>query len=374
MKLFHGDCLDILKTLEENSIDSIVTDPPYGLSFMGKKWDYEVPAVEMWKEAFSVLKPGAHLLSFFGTKTYHRGVVNIEDAGFEIRDQVGWLYGSGFPKSHNIGNGWGTALKPAWEPIVVARKPLSEKTVAENVLKWGTGAVNINGCRVEKHNGDRETYGVSGDEESSTGNANTQCYGKFNRIEYKPHSEGRWPANVIHDGSDEVLEEFAKFGVSKSGKDKGKRGKGGIWQPSDGTPCGPQYGDEGTPARFFYSAKANKKDRDEGLEHLDEKKWIQWQTKNGTSGEASNLSADRNTAYRNTHPTVKPTSLMRYLCRLITPPKGIVLDPFMGSGSTGKAALLENFDFIGIEKEEEYIIIAKARIETINTLSIENFI
>src|SRR5574343_192464 len=151
--LLPGDCLEVLRTLPGNSVDSIVTDPPYGLSFMGKKWDYDVPSTEIWQECLRVLKPGGHLLSFFGTRTYHRGVVRIEDAGFEIRDQIQWIYGSGFPKSHNLKDewqGWGTALKPANEPIVVARKPLEKGlTIAENVLKWGCGAINIDECRVE---------------------------------------------------------------------------------------------------------------------------------------------------------------------------------------------------------------------------------
>ena len=381
--LLHGDCLDRLRELPDCSIDACVTDPPYGLSFMGKAWDYDVPGAEVWREVLRVLKPGGHLLAFAGTRTQHRMAVQIEDAGFEIRDMIAWVYGSGFPKSldvskaidkcngdpnrlhkftawmrttgltarqldeitgtnmgghyltaasqpaiptaalwklirphcgdvpawvdelvqrieaerevlgqktagianpddhdrHTIGGstsvvvditapatpeaqqwaGWGTALKPALEPITVARKPLVG-TVAANVLEHGTGAINVDGCRVGT-------------------------------------SSGRWPANLIHDGSDEPRELL------------------------------------GDAARFFYCAKASKADRGEG----------------------------------NMHPTVKPTELMRYLCRLVTPPGGVVLDPFMGSGSTGKAAALEGFRFIGIERDPDYLAIAQQRIDAIGS-------
>jgi site-specific DNA-methyltransferase (adenine-specific) len=297
VKLILGDCLDKLKDLESNSVDSIVTDPPYGLSFMGQKWDYEVPSVSIWKECLRVLKPGGHLLSFAGSRTYHRMAVNIEDAGFVIRDQIMWVYGSGFPKSHNLKNdhqGWGTALKPAHEPIVMARKPLEKKTIADNVLEYGTGAINIHGCRVE---------------------------------------EGRWPANFIHDGSEEVLEHFPHTKSGKMGPEHNRHtdsSPNGIYGKFDvNHPLGQTYGDAGSAARFFYVAKTNKKDRGED----------------------------------NNHPTVKPTELMRYLCRLVTPKNGTVLDPFMGSGSTGKAAVLEGFNFTGIELSEEYLNIADKRIK-----------
>jgi transcriptional regulator with XRE-family HTH domain len=375
--LRQGDCLDVLRTIDTNTIDAIVTDPPYGLSFMGKRWDYDVPSVEVWYECLRVLKPGGHLLAFAGTRTQHRMAVRIEDAGFEIRDMIAWVYGSGFPKSLDVSKaidkhggasvawfgpwfrkwrtehgitqkqvaalfpsktggltgcvanwelgfnlptpdqfnlirdtfglpfdsieaaerevvaqqrgtvlavapgqdndrssttlditapatpaaqqwaGWGTALKPALEPITVARKPLTG-TVAANVLEHGTGALNVDGCRV-------------GD------------------------ASGRWPANLIHDGSEEPAALL------------------------------------GDAARFFYCAKASRSDRGEG----------------------------------NNHPTVKPTDLMRYLCRLVTPPGGTVLDPFTGSGSTGKAAALEGFHFLGIEREAEYLDIARARIRAV---------
>lgn len=308
--------------MSENSIDSIVCDPPYGISFMGKKWDYDVPSIGAWEECLRVLKPGGHLLSFAGTRTQHRMAVRIEDAGFEIRDMIAWVYGSGFPKSHNLGEqwkGWGTALKPALEPITVARKPLAG-TVSETVLQHGTGALNIDECRIEGvppsvpqpvFNSQRgRTYGFTS--------------GKGRNGEMSK-SSGRWPANFIHDGSEEAVKIL------------------------DGA------------SRFFYCAKASKVDRDEGLKN-NPKPFVQFQTANGTSGKPSSLSEGRNTAYRNNHPTVKPTDLMRYLCRLVTPKGGLVLDPFCGSGSTGKAAMLEGFRFIGIEMDAQYVEIARERV------------
>ena len=289
-ELHHGDCLDVLAHMPSHSVAAIITDPPYGLSFMGKGWDYQVPSVEIWEQCLRVLKPGGYLLAFAGTRTQHRMAVNIEDAGFEIRDMIAWVYGSGFPKSHNVGDGWGTALKPALEPITVARKPF-KGTVADNVLTHGTGAINIDGCRV-------------GD------------------------SKGRWPANLIHDGSDEVTQLFPE---SNGGAHPKKRN-----DSENNCMNGRNYARElpnriemgsGSAARFFYTAKASKDDRDKG----------------------------------NTHPTVKPTDLMAYLCRLVTPPGGIVLDPFMGSGTTGKAALSEGFSFIGIERDPDYYAICKSR-------------
>ena len=434
LSLHHGDCLEVLRSLPDCSVDSVVTDPPYGLSFMGKRWDYDVPSVDVWAECLRVLKPGGHLLAFAGTRTQHRMAVRIEDAGFEIRDMIAWVYGSGFPKSldvskaidkqrddsedihrvvrwvearrvesgvtraqveahfetQNIGQalftitagsksrvatweqwielksllkfdndmdaevwrlngrkgkpgeafaerqvvgqkivngeegtaggyqngiasvrgsdisiqrqinitapatdaakqwqGWGTALKPALEPITVARKPLIG-TVAENVLQHGTGAINVDGGRVEG---------------------------------------GRWPANFIHDGSEEATDLL---------KDS---------------------------ARFFYCAKASKADRDAGLDGSHSKQMDESRKHGNPGGDnPRNRGVQERT---NFHPTVKPTDLMRYLCRLVTPPSGIVLDPFMGSGSTGKAAMLEGFAFVGIEREAEYIDIAKARIQSV---------
>jgi DNA modification methylase len=411
----EGDCREVMASMAASSVDAIVTDPPYGLSFMGKGWDHGVPGVEFWTEAMRVAKPGAHLLAFGGTRTYHRLACAIEDAGWEIRDCVMWVYGSGFPKSldvskaidrmdareeqsarryrftawvrstgvtakqineatgtnmgghyttaasqpaimtrehlkacrHLLGevpewverevdirsvesktfakrevveqrrvpvghsfagptyggdsssrdvditapvteaarkwSGWGTALKPAWEPVIVARNPLTG-AVDENLLEHGTGAMNVDGCRVEGWK-PQVTQGINS-------NASSFNVAKKRRISGDSNA-GRWPANLIHDGSEEVM------GVLSSA------------------------------ARLFYCAKASKKDRGEG----------------------------------NKHPTVKPTDLMRYLCRLVTPPGGLVLDPFCGSGSTGKAAALEGFNFIGIEREAEYAEIARRRIQ-----------
>jgi len=383
MRLFEGDCLSVLKGLPDDSVDSIVTDPPYGLSFMGKKWDYDVPSAEIWRECLRVLKPGGHLLAFAGSRTYHRLVVNVEDAGFEIRDQIMWVYGSGFPKSHNISTsmdkvagaqreiigkhngsgmtksnveqgaqnrnvmewniysndpitdkakqweGWGSALKPAHEPIVVARKPLIGTLVA-NVLEHGTGGINIDGCRIGTDVVGWGGKGRSGD--SATAGASrggTQGGYNYDDGEARP-VEGRFPANFIHDGSDEVVSLF----------------------PEEN-------------ARFFYCAKASKSERNAGLEAFEDKK-----SQHNAGGIGRKVSVEKRLEQgkenapmmKNIHPTVKPVDLMKYLCRLVTPPEGLVLDPFMGSGTTGIAAKVEGFDFIGIEMDREYLAIAEARI------------
>jgi site-specific DNA-methyltransferase (adenine-specific) len=314
-----GDCLDVMKTLDAESIDAIVTDPPYGLSFMGKDWDHGIPGESFWREALRVAKPGTHLLAFGGTRTFHRLTVAIEDAGWEIRDCIMWVYGSGFPKSHNLDGdwqGWGTALKPAWEPIIVARKPLAG-TVAQNVQAYGTGAVNVDWCRIGL-----ETIKVNG---WKCGGEQVYNGRQSSGFDGGTHA-GRWPANLIHDGSDEVV------------------------------------GLIGEAARFFYCSKASKADRDSGLDG--------WESRaNGIgderpSGQSMQRLDGRDTRLtRNHHPTVKPNDLMRYLCRLVTPPGGTVLDPFCGSGSTGKAAVMEGFRFIGIELNPEYAAIAEARIQ-----------
>jgi site-specific DNA-methyltransferase (adenine-specific) len=341
--------------------------------------------------------------------------VRIEDAGFEIRDMIAWVYGSGFPKSLDVSKaidkaagaerevvglkpnkgrvpgtiackglntniagdpitaaatpaarqwqGWGTALKPALEPITIARKPLIG-TVAENVLAHGTGAINVDGCRVQTSEGDY-SHGVSRVKahEGFSGKA----FAHTDRTMTPPNEFGRWPANLIHDGSNEVVVGFPQTGISSGGQASkvGMHKFRGQEKPVDINAPPPGYGDSGSAARFFYCAKASKADRDEGLDTAP-KPFVQFQTANGTSGKPSSLSEGRNTEYRNNHPTVKPTDLMRYLCRLVTPPGGIVLDPFMGSGSTGKAAVLEGFQFIGIEREAEYVEIAKARISNVN--------
>lgn len=530
MKLILGDCLEEMKKMPENSVDSIVTDPPYGLSFMGKKWDYDVPSEEIWRECLRVLKPGGHLLAFAGTRTQHRMAVRIEDAGFEIRDMIAWIYGSGFPKSLNIGKavdklqgnerevvgtqmlggnaaqttkekggtyasntnavgvkpievkltkgtseweGWGTALKPSLEPITVARKPLSEKTVAENVLTHGTGGINIDGCRI-------------GTEVLPEAKAGQSTIGTFERHDMvTPERIGRFPANLIHDGSEEVVGLFpeSKSGARKAGfsnKDKGYEASSYEMrvQWNKDAPA-----EKGSAARFFYCASGETHDIMSTCKNTNARTVLNFfqtipltigsivaksVTENLNDNLAQNvksagivcdscttaiaqslavmvtenmasqviqacttnygnsiphqnlaeivgrwestdtipttaslsqlfgsvlLATDENTSWEkqergedgfaqgkgtrflyqakaskkdrgdNNHPTVKPTDLMRYLCRLVTPKGGTVLDPFMGSGSTGKAAKLEGFKFIGIEREAEYVEIAKARIE-----------
>lgn len=395
--LHRGNCLEVLPTLDENSIDSVVCDPPYHLTsivkrfgadnaapckegktgayarasagFMGKQWDGGDVAFrpETWAEVYRVLKPGGHLLAFSGTRTYHRMACAIEDAGFEIRDQIGWCYGSGFPKSHDVSKGidrmagaerekiatgkpvkriipgadqnkqgweknngreyvpgieftateaaiqwqgWGTALKPAWEPIVLARKPLSEKTVAENVLKWGTGAINVDGCRIGTGTGEPKP-----DYQPNNKNA---VYGSGMGGGEWANTNGRWPANLIHDGSEEVL---AGFPANAAGKDNFRHSATSIYgsEGKDWEYNGDSKSSWGSAARFFYTAKADADDR------LGSK-----------------------------HPTVKPLDLIQYLVRLITPPGGLVLDPFAGTGTAGEAAFREGFKAVLIEREAEY--------------------
>lgn len=386
-RLLRGDCVEVLRGLEENSVDAVVTDPPYGLAFMGKKWDYSVPGVEVWRECLRVLKPGGYLLAFAGTRTQHRMAVNIEDAGFHIRDLIAWVYGSGFPKSHDVskaidkaagaerevvgwqkalGNakqkgaaghyanglnsisqkienvkegwdltapatevakqweGWGTALKPALEPITVARKPFAG-TIAENVLTWGTGAINVDGCRIE-HN---EECKVLAPSLANINNPSEKCRqaGRRNSVlKLKPN--GRWPANLIHDGSDEVNDHF----------------------PDDS-------------ARFFYCPKADKADRDAGLSRAETSAADKTNRKLGSAG--INPYAGTRVPSRNNHPTVKPVALMQYLCRLVTQPGGVVLDPFMGSGTTGRACLAEGFGFVGIERDPDYFDLASERMRRV---------
>jgi len=307
-KLFKGNNMDALAMLPDNSIDSVVTDPPYGISYLNNSWDIQVPTVEFWQEVYRVLKPGGHILSFSSARTYHRMTVNIEDAGFEIRDQIMWMYGQGMPKSLNVGKkvdqlqgneravlevrqvnkinlsgnaektkvdyavtmgeteweGWGTGLKPAHEPICVGRKPIHAKTIAQNVLDFGTGAINVNECKIDSNDG-----------------------------------SSRYPSNVIFDES-------------------------GLSQLTCQNP---------TAKKFFYVSKPGVKEKALGF----------------TEG-------------RNSHPTVKPVSLMAYLCKLVTPKNGVILDPFMGSGTTGVSALCCGFNFIGMELGEEYFDISKTRI------------
>jgi DNA modification methylase len=585
-----GDSLEVLKTLEANSIDSVVTDPPYGLSFMGKHWDYDVPQVELWREVYRVLKPGGHLLSFAGTRTQHRMAVNIEDAGFEIRDMIAWVYGSGFPKSLNIGKavdkiqgnerdfisenyrgknagkksgimgqtveridivtkgnspweGWGTALKPSWEsltvarkaiehrteteyntnicqtllastakqismlnlsepkeglsiaqwiaeknistlgdlseamgilqfyttentnlnivlswlnilaenwiamnististklntitelkildslewvsileniipvkdnqidgwsadvynaisllnalelklkhtlehsvednatflaglevlrpkldPIVLARKPLGEKTIAANVLKWGTGGLNIDGSRITT------TENLNGGMYSGTGKAKTVAdhnWGFQKRDGEYTQPTGRFPANLIHDGSDEVV------GLFPDSKSTGGQAStpSGFGEFGGGTRTvekrNPGLGDSGSAARFFYCAKSSKSERNKGLEGFEDgvSKKYSGGIASAVNSDPHGMSGGGERLMKNHHPTVKPVRLMQYLVKLVTPKGGTVLDPFTGSGTTGIACKLEGFEFIGIEREQEYVDIAQARIE-----------
>jgi site-specific DNA-methyltransferase (adenine-specific) len=413
VQLINNDCIEAMKAMPDNSVDSIVTDPPYELGFMGKSWDASGIAfnIEVWQQALRVLKPGGHLIAFSGSRTYHRMAVAIEDAGFQIRDQIMWVYGSGFPKSHNISkgidkaagaernrdlkwvaiasgsgnygggakggemamvaddvaitpaakqwNGWGTALKPAHEPMVLARKPL-EGTIANNVLTHGVGGLNIDGTRV---------VADEVKEEKSIRNAYENSYGGYgggiarHNGSGTSHNAGRFPANFIHDGSDEVV---GLFPDTKSGNIK----KGTYSHPRKGNvtygdykenPEGEHTGDSGSAARFFYCAKASKRDRNEGLDDFSAVRVHDGREAGNPRG--SNPRNRSNDLKLNHHPTVKPTSLMQYLVRLVTPPNGIVLDPFMGSGSTGKACVYESFDFIGIDQSAEYVEIAQARID-----------
>jgi len=403
--VIHSDCLDAMRAMPDASVDSIVSDPPYGLAFMGKAWDHGVPGEPFWAEALRVAKPGAYLVAFGGTRTYHRLACAIEDAGWEIRDCLSWLYGSGFPKSHDVSKamdkaagaereryarpafggtfsddagttygtalsnhpatdlarqwqGWGTALKPAWEPIILARKPLVG-TVAANVAAHGTGALNVDGCRIgteARTNGGMSSLGVMHDDD------------------WKPRSvssevSGRWPANVCLD-EDAAAMLDAQSGISKgSGPREGVRGghKFGGEKGENDTLVGRWHGDSGGASRFFYTAKASRREREAGLEGMPERDksshygdGLNSATKVRTV-EQADVGVDRGSA-RNHHPTVKPIALMRWLVRLVTPPNGLVLDPFTGSGTTGCAAVLEGFRFLGCEREAEYVAIAEKRI------------
>lgn len=403
-RLVHGNCLDVLATLDAMSIDSCVTDPPYEIGMMSKKWDSTGIAndSEMWKYVLRALKPGGRLLAFSATRTYHRMACAIEDAGFEIVDQIGWAFASGFPKSHNVSkgidkadgwerekkvfdqkpgmakswdtgggrgfsgteavedtpicedaqlwNGWGSALKPAWEPICCAMRPL-KGSIQRNVREYGTGGLNIDACRVGTEGGTRK---LPSDVKCGTV---ATVGGYLNARVGVAIDAGRWPANLVHDGSPEVLALFPRTGPSR--KAKSTSNPGTVYGAGKGLPSHTGvYGfDEpaGSAARFFYCAKSSSQDRDEGLEGLLQNAGAMCGRTDGTlDGEIPQRI--------NVHPTVKPTSLMRWLVRLVTPPGGTVLDPFTGSGSTGKACGLEGFKFLGIEMSEEYLEIARQRI------------
>jgi site-specific DNA-methyltransferase (adenine-specific) len=411
--IYQGNNLEILPTLADNSVDSIVCDPPYELGFMGKSWDSSGIAysVELWQECLRVLKPGGHLLAFGGTRTWHRLAVAIEDAGFEIRDNIAWLYGSGFPKSHNISkaidkaagaertiigrnpnsrenatkdntlyesgtvgktdfiteattdeakawDGWGTALKPAHEPIVVARKAV-EGTVANNVLTYGVGALNIDGTRVGTEVMGGQTVVSSLGRRTNEGGKHSDFVANI--------SQGRWPANIILDEfTAELLDQQSGISKSKPSQKKDTTHAEEIYGKGLGNWSGSSHNDAGGASRFFYVAKANKRDRNEGLDELPiQRPDLRTATGMGTFEEKGVQ------PQRNFHPTVKPTALMQYLIRLVTPSNGVVLDPFAGSGSTGKAAILENKRFIGIELTADYLPIIEGRlqhaVETMNT-------
>jgi site-specific DNA-methyltransferase (adenine-specific) len=406
--LYNSECLEKLKSLPDDSIDAVVTDPPYGLSFMGKKWDYDVPSVAIWEECLRVLKPGGYVLAFSSSRTYHRMAVRVEDAGFEIRDQLMWIYGSGFPKSHNIGKaidklkgkerkvvgknpnhrtttgllklgfqdgkasstitkgsseweGWGSALKPAHEPIVMARKPLSEKSLAENVLKWGTGGINIDACRIgseiltHKGAGKSNIGAVGGSFENGTKEGLVFT------------SEGRFPANIILDEeAGKILDE--QSGTTKTKADlnykHNKTNSDSEIFKSRGTYT--PRADEGGASRFFYCAKVSTKERNKGCDDL-EKKDKAGKGFRPNHGVKAELGEDGNPYGRwgkiaNNHPTVKPIALMEYLIKLVSKEEATILDPFMGSGSTGIAAKKLNRNFVGIEMDEGYYTIASKRI------------
>jgi DNA modification methylase len=422
-RVFLGDCRDVLKGLPNNSVDSIVTDPPYELGFMGKKWDNTGIAydVTVWAECLRVLKPGGHILAFGGSRTWHRLAVALEDAGFELRDSIAWIYGSGFPKSLDVSKaidkksgyegdvigsetvdvgiqggsmhagrsqkleereirelspeakqwqGWGTALKPAFEPVVVGRKPFGKGvTVAENVLAWGVGGLNIDGSRIGGEIVSTHSRGVNGAFPKRPGETSAEESGrKQDQRSGLDHTErvGRWPANVILDEvTARLLDE--QSGVTSAGRFPGNSQKAPKFSGRTYN-NGSEYAgrvdeqaratDSGGASRFFYVAKASKRDRNEGLEELQDvmaTKYAQddWTIKNMKTGSRPT---------KNFHPTVKPTQLMRYLIKLVTPEGGVVLDPFTGSGSTGKAALLDGYGFIGAELTEEYLPIIEGRL------------
>jgi DNA modification methylase len=415
--LHTGDCRDVMATLPAESVDAIVCDPPYGLSFMGKGWDHGVPGVDFWVEALRVLKPGGHLIAFGGTRTYHRLAVAIEDAGFEVRDCLMWLYGSGFPKSLDVSkamdkqagaerevvgiksdprymsprnrgfgadankntlsghgpespaaqltapntdlakqwHGWGTALKPAYEPAILARKPL-RGTVADNVAQWGTGGLNIDGCRIAHDETPKIVTRTAPD---------TFFTGKQSITKPELHT-GRWPANVILD-EDAAAALDAQSGVRHGGGQGRRRESSGLLGLGGDGGLNVWHGDSGGASRFFYTAKASRSEREAGLDGVEVRKvgvagWnsdsMEYRIENGVPTNPKAPPSQR----ANHHPTVKPIALMRYMIRLVAPRGAVVLDPFMGSGSTGCAAMVEGMQFVGIDITPEYVDIARRRI------------
>lgn len=394
-KIYNGDMLDMLQVIKPESIDAIVCDPPYELGFMNKSWDSTGIAFkkETWENCLKVLKPGGYLLAFGGSRTYHRIACAIEDAGFEIRDCVMYLYGCGFSKSYNIGlaidkkngvsqnewQGWGTCLKPAYEPIIVARKPF-KGSVVDNIIKYRVGGLNIDECRVKFENTQnpatnplfRKQGGYKLPEKGQLSNGVIPFSSSKNDV----NELGRFPANVITDGSEEVrsglpetkssggnytMQDFSNFKSSMMHFTNKKCEKPRI-------NCDKQFPiDSGSAMRYFYSAKASKKDRDEGLDAFQDKTFHS--VLNQKNGSGDRLDGAKTPIRKNIHPTCKPTELMQYLVRLVSPKGATILDPFMGSGSTGKAVMFENrerdanYKFIGIELTDEYLPIAQARIE-----------
>jgi site-specific DNA-methyltransferase (adenine-specific) len=397
VRLLLGDMREQLAELADSSIDSIVTDPPYhlttgkkggsgpaslnentpagrariGTGFMGMKWDGGDVAMrpETWALLLRVAKPGAHLLAFSSSRTSHRMWCAVEDAGWEIRDTVLWLHGEGFPKSSNqrgAWEGWGTALKPAFEPIVLARKPLIG-TVAENLEAYGVGALNISACRVpgDKGAGNWKGSNATVSEERMFMASQDRAAHIGEAVEVEDGKVGRWPANVTHDGSDEVVGMFpAEAGafapVHRRGADKFS-GTYGAFKGDVDEQASTFHGDRGSAARFFWCPKASRRDRNDGLSGMPAED-VNWSSGDQSPGTFQSPNTDRKN--ENFHPTVKPTALMQYLCRLVTPRGGVVLDPFMGSGSTGKAAMREGMSFVGIELDERYVEIARRRIHS----------
>ncbi len=404
--IFNADCYELLKTLPDNVISAVLTDPPYGYSFMNKEWDHEVPPVKIWKEVLRVLKPGGYLLSFGGTRTYHRMASNVEDAGFIIKDMIGWIYGQGFPKNHQVadvpieqreGNivyqKIGTSLKPAMEPVILAMAPLSSDSHTENFLKWGTGGLNIDATRIPIN--DKRQYSANMNGNQRTLKVEGTKLGLFEggwKVDktQKEIPKGRWPANIIFDEkAAQLLDE--QTGVLKSGymnsnhkrhTDGSPNGIYGKFNPNH--ELAETYGDIGGASRFFYCAKASKKEKEQGLDSFEQNSLRNQQggsrdfnARCGNCGKkfigdpkyicsCENPITDNNVfALRNNHTTVKPIELMKYLISLISPIQdSLILDCYFGSGTTGCAVLeheLRNLKFIGIEKDEHYYNIAVAR-------------